>query len=432
MSSDGTLGILGSLLGAIFAPELLPMIGLGGIGGVATTALGAGLGNLVATGNPMSALEAGAMGGLGGAVMGNVGGIFGGGASGAGAAGSIASAVPGAISDGGSAALGGAASDVLGGAVTPGVVSGAATGAANAIPAAAMAGDPVALTSAAAQIGSGGAAAGAAGGGLGGLLNSKTLLPLLLMGGAGLSALGTKTSGFPSPTSGTLTTNAAGIPGLARTYNAAGTAGYNGTTPQPTFFIPTANASANGYSPMGYAGGGMIHTPKPHIASVSTPKPIMAGGGVPGNPNMDGSNAHLLAHLIGMHRPLPPHDLTSNFAQGGSVPAPNPVAAMLSGAAMGGASTASTPPMDPSVIDGPGDGSSDSVPAQIDGQTPAALSSGEFVIPADAVAHIGNGSSQAGARKLQAMVHAARTAKTGSPTLPKRVKLSKSMQMAGL
>lgn len=57
------------------------------------------------------------------------------------------------------------------------------------------------------------------------------------------------------------------------------------------------------------------------------------------------------------------------------------------------------------LVTGPGDGKSDSIPAVIDGSQPAALSSGEFVIPADAVSALGRGSNEAGARKLQMMVN---------------------------
>ena len=62
----------------------------------------------------------------------------------------------------------------------------------------------------------------------------------------------------------------------------------------------------------------------------------------------------------------------------------------------------------------PGDGMSDDVPATIDGDQPAALSSGEFVIPADVVSHIGNGSSDAGAKELYAMMDRIREARTGT------------------
>lgn len=53
---------------------------------------------------------------------------------------------------------------------------------------------------------------------------------------------------------------------------------------------------------------------------------------------------------------------------------------------------------------GAGDGVSDSIPARINGQQEAALADNEFVIPARAVSEIGNGSSEAGARKLYAML----------------------------
>jgi hypothetical protein len=51
-----------------------------------------------------------------------------------------------------------------------------------------------------------------------------------------------------------------------------------------------------------------------------------------------------------------------------------------------------------------GDGVSDSIPATIDGEQPAALSKGEFVVPARIVSEIGNGSSDAGAERLYAML----------------------------
>ena len=56
------------------------------------------------------------------------------------------------------------------------------------------------------------------------------------------------------------------------------------------------------------------------------------------------------------------------------------------------------------LLRGPGDGVSDSIPATIGGKQPARLADGEFVIPARIVSEIGNGSSEAGARKLYAMM----------------------------
>lgn len=56
------------------------------------------------------------------------------------------------------------------------------------------------------------------------------------------------------------------------------------------------------------------------------------------------------------------------------------------------------------LLRGPGDGVSDSIPATIGGKQPARLADGEFVIPARIVSEIGNGSTEAGARKLYAMM----------------------------
>lgn len=56
------------------------------------------------------------------------------------------------------------------------------------------------------------------------------------------------------------------------------------------------------------------------------------------------------------------------------------------------------------LLKGPGDGVSDSIPAVIGNKQPARLADGEFVIPARIVSELGNGSTEAGARKLYAMM----------------------------
>ncbi len=65
-------------------------------------------------------------------------------------------------------------------------------------------------------------------------------------------------------------------------------------------------------------------------------------------------------------------------------------------------------------LGGPTDGMADLVPATIDGAQPAALSDGEFVIPADVVSHLGNGNSDAGAQQLYSMMDRVRTERTGT------------------
>ena len=56
------------------------------------------------------------------------------------------------------------------------------------------------------------------------------------------------------------------------------------------------------------------------------------------------------------------------------------------------------------LLKGPGDGVSDSIPATIGNKQPARLADGEFVVPARIVSELGNGSTEAGARKLYAML----------------------------
>jgi len=70
---------------------------------------------------------------------------------------------------------------------------------------------------------------------------------------------------------------------------------------------------------------------------------------------------------------------------------------------------------------GPGDGMSDDIPAVIAGGQPAALSPGEFVVPADVVSDMGNGSSRAGARQLYSMMDRVRKARGGSVEQPEAI-----------
>tara|TARA_R110000803_G_scaffold25158_4_gene60131 strand:+ start:453 stop:1337 length:885 start_codon:yes stop_codon:yes gene_type:complete len=65
-------------------------------------------------------------------------------------------------------------------------------------------------------------------------------------------------------------------------------------------------------------------------------------------------------------------------------------------------------------LGGPTDGMADRIPANIEGQQKAALSHGEFVVPADVVSHLGNGNSQAGAQQLYATMDKIRKARTGT------------------
>jgi len=76
-------------------------------------------------------------------------------------------------------------------------------------------------------------------------------------------------------------------------------------------------------------------------------------------------------------------------------------------------------------LNGQGDGMSDSIPATIGGKQPARLADGEFVIPADVVSHLGNGSSKAGSKRLYAMMQKVRKARTGNPRQGKQINPNK-------
>lgn len=79
------------------------------------------------------------------------------------------------------------------------------------------------------------------------------------------------------------------------------------------------------------------------------------------------------------------------------------------------------------MLRGPGDGMSDSIPGVIGGKRPARLADGEFVVPADVVSGLGNGSTDAGARQLYAMMDKVRQARTGTKKQGREIKPGKYM-----
>ena len=79
------------------------------------------------------------------------------------------------------------------------------------------------------------------------------------------------------------------------------------------------------------------------------------------------------------------------------------------------------------MLKGPGDGMSDSIPARIGRKQEARLADGEFVVPADVVSHLGNGSTDAGAKQLYAMMDKVRQARTGRKAQGRQIKPNKYM-----
>jgi hypothetical protein len=105
--------------------------------------------------------------------------------------------------------------------------------------------------------------------------------------------------------------------------------------------------------------------------------------------------------------------LPTRQAAGGGI-----MQASLGGYAAGG---------NPRLLSGPGDGMSDNIPATISGRQPARLADGEFVVPADVVSHLGNGSTNAGAKKLHGMMDKVRMDRTGKKKQAPAVKARKYM-----
>ena len=77
------------------------------------------------------------------------------------------------------------------------------------------------------------------------------------------------------------------------------------------------------------------------------------------------------------------------------------------------------------LLKGPGDGMSDSIPAKIGKKQEARLAEGEFVVPADVVSGLGNGSTDAGAKHLYKMMDKVRHARTGRKSQGKQITAEK-------
>jgi hypothetical protein len=102
---------------------------------------------------------------------------------------------------------------------------------------------------------------------------------------------------------------------------------------------------------------------------------------------------------------------TRTAAAGGMLTSDTPVNSLY---ASGGISTLGGYSDGGQLLRGPGDGVSDSIPADIGGKQPARLADGEFVVPARIVSELGNGSTEAGAKQLYAMLNRVQNARKKS------------------
>ena len=99
-------------------------------------------------------------------------------------------------------------------------------------------------------------------------------------------------------------------------------------------------------------------------------------------------------------------DVAKNYAGGGSVHMASGGISNLGAYSDGG-----------QFLRGPGDGVSDDIPAKIGDTQEARLADGEFVLPARIVSEIGNGSSEAGAQKLYAMMERIKKARSATDNI---------------
>lgn len=79
------------------------------------------------------------------------------------------------------------------------------------------------------------------------------------------------------------------------------------------------------------------------------------------------------------------------------------------------------------LLRGPGDGVSDDIPATIGNKQPARLADGEFVVPARIVSELGNGSTEAGARKLYAMMDRIKATRSKAKNIAANTKADKHL-----
>lgn len=201
-------------------------------------------------------------------------------------------------------------------------------------------------------------------------------------------------------------------------------------TSERTYFQPQFTP----LTPYKAAGGGLMS-----LARVATGEDVMptendekmAGGGPVeqmSNANAIGANTGYPMADVNKATYSTPYQtpVSQNVVQGSADTGVNPMNGEMSFAA-GGISTLGGYSDGGRLLKGPGDGMSDNIPAQIGSKQPARLADGEFVVPADVVSHLGNGSTDAGAKQLYKMMDRIRAQRTGKKKQAPEVNPSKAM-----
>jgi hypothetical protein len=235
---------------------------------------------------------------------------------------------------------------------------------------------------------------GSGGGGLGGLT----------LGGAGLGAAGL--AGLMSMLKSD--SDKYGTPGRQDNIGPMSQFKYNPSTfqanrPDPAMFRPRGAPTAK----IGYAGGGPVE-------QMSNANALGANTGYPM------ADINKATYATPYQTPI-----SQNVVQGSADTGVNPMTGEQTRFARGGLSSLGGYSDGGRLLKGPGDGMSDNIPAKIGAKQPARLADGEFVVPADVVSHLGNGSTEAGAKQLYKMMDKIRTARTGRKAQGKQIKADK-------
>jgi hypothetical protein len=189
---------------------------------------------------------------------------------------------------------------------------------------------------------------------------------------------------------------------------------YGISTPYTTDYM-------NQYAPRRMAGGGMVQRMVPQMGPVYMQEGGIANlgampmeGAAP-EPNEREVISAAIAAIQGKH-PQPEVALGAFLAQYGEEALRDLVDRVQSGEMQQTATESE------GQLAGPGDGMNDMIPASIDGQQDVLLSDGEYIVPADVVSGLGNGSSDAGAKALDKMADKVRVERTGraeqAPAIP--------------
>jgi hypothetical protein len=237
-------------------------------------------------------------------------------------------------------------------------------------------------------------------------------------GGFGINAAGT------GNTAGAMT-----LPSVPGSYGGI-SAGALGTGVPASLTVPTTGALAGGAAAAGGFGAKQAYAAKMAMDMLNSGAKTGGGGGQPGAvqqvsaaPTIPTINRFGVTGYEGQtptsevnFRPISLSKIKGagtdyTFAEGGM--------------AMGGISTLGSYSDGGRLLKGPGDGMSDNIPAKIGDAQPARLADGEFVVPADVVSHLGNGSTDAGAKQLYAMMDKIRKARTGNKKQGKQINPSK-------